>query len=96
MLLLTKYIWCFHRHIKSQCFILVESIAIDSEQREWRWYTVGDEAKHRIRVKGIIFIKGWSWDIDVVELLRPEVNNVRGRVLVQLGSFDEDVGSSGE
>ena len=95
-LLLSKYIWCFDKDVKMEDLVLIKGVGGDIEQFEWRWNTVGDETEHRIRVEGIIFIEGRARDLDIVELIRPEVNDVRLRVLVQLGSFDEDVGSSSE
>jgi hypothetical protein len=79
-----------------QVLVLIEGVGRDSEQFEWRRNSVGDEAKHRIRVEGIIFIKWRSRDLDIVELVGLEVNNVQLRVLVQFGTFDVDVGSSTE
>ena len=79
-----------------EVLVLIEGVGVDSEQFEWRGNTVGDETEHRIRVEGIIFIKGRRRDLNIVELIRLEPNDVRSWVLVQLWSFDEDVGSSSE
>jgi hypothetical protein len=76
VLFLSKNIWCFHRNIKMEVIVLIKGIRVDSEELEWRWNTVGDEAKHWVRIEGIIFIEGCSWYQDIVELDGLEVNDV--------------------
>ena len=60
----------------------------------WRWNTVHDEAEHRIRVECVVFVQWYAWDLNVIEIRGPEVDNVCLRVLVQLGTLDEDVCST--
>ena len=79
-----------------EVLVSIERFFIDSEEFEGRWNTVGDEAEHRIRIEGIIFIERWSWHFDIVELIGLKVNYVRSWVLVQLRPLDVDVGSSSE
>lgn len=94
--LLTKDIWCLDRDIERETFVGVESSFVCSEEFVNRWNTIGDEPEYRIRVERIIFRERWCRKVDSCELYGSEPNSIGSWIVVQVGTFDEDINTSTE